>query len=244
MRTGSMKRFWNTATAERLGDGYQVLLDGRPVRLPGGASLALPTALLAAAVADEWQRAGSQPGGEMGWDMVPLTRLVGTAQERIAPDPSAVADALATYGESDLLCYRAERPAELVRRQERAWQPWLDWAADRYGARLVPTVGIVHRPQDPAALAALRRVMGKQDPLALAALGVAIPALGSLVLGLALADGALDAGMAHALATLDETFQAEQWGEDAEAARRRERVGEDVAVAGRLLRLARGLPGG
>ncbi len=239
-----MKRFWSTAAAERLGDGYQVLLDGRPVRLPGGASLPLPTAVLAAAVADEWQRAGGQPGNEIGWDTVPLTRLVGTAQERIAPDPAPVADALASYGETDLLCYHAERPEELVRRQERAWQPWLDWAADRYGARLVPTTGIVHRKQDPVALAALRRALGEQDALALAALGVAVPALGSLVLGLALADGALDAGMAHALAMLDELFQAEQWGEDAEAARRREQVGEDIAVAGRLLRLARGLPDG
>lgn len=239
-----MKRFWTTATTERLRDGYQVLLDGRPVRLPGGAPLRIPTASLAAAVADEWQLAGGQPGGEMGWDTVPLTRLVGTAQERIAPDLAAVADALASYGESDLLCYRAERPEELARRQERAWQPWLDWAADRYGARLVPTVGIVHRLQDPAALAALRRALDELDALALAALGVAVPALGSLILGLALADSALDAGMAHALATLDEAFQAEQWGEDAEAVRRREQIGEDVAVCGRLLRLARGLPGG
>jgi len=180
----------------------------------------------------------------VSWDMVPLTRLAGTAQERIAPDPDAVADALAKYGESDLLCYRAERPEELVRRQDRAWQPWLDWAARHYGARLVPTTGIMHQPQDPAALAALRRALGEQDALTLAALGVAVPALGSLVLGLALAVGALDSGMAHALATLDETYQADQWGEDADAARRRERVGEDVAVAGRLMRLAHGLPHG
>lgn len=239
-----MKRFWTTATAERLGNGYQVLLDGRPVRLPGGAPLAVPTASLAAAVAAEWQQAGGQPGGEMTWDAVPLTRLVGTAQERIEPDRGAVADALARYGESDLLCYRAERPDELVRRQERAWQPWLDWAANRYGARLVPTSGVMHRPQDPRALAALRLALGEQDALALAALGVAVPALGSLVLSLALADGVLDAAMAHALATLDETYQAEQWGEDPEAARRRVRVGDDVDVAGRLLRLARGLPDG
>ena len=239
MAAGSVKRFWNRATAEPLGAGYQVLLDGRPVRLPGGAPLALPTAPLAAAIAEEWQRAGGEPGGAMGWHMVPLTRLVGTAQERIAPDPAAVADALARYGESDLLCYRADHPEALAGRQERAWQPWLDWAADRYGARLVATTGIVHRPQDPEALAALRRALIEQDAIALAAFGVAVPALGSLVLGLALADGALDAGTAHTLAMLDETFQAEQWGEDTEAAKRREQVGEEVAVADRLLRLAR-----
>lgn len=237
-----MKRFWTTASAERAGEQYGVLLDGRPVRLPGGAPLAVPTASLAAAIAQEWQVAGGQPGGEMGWDALPLTRLAGTAQERIAPDPGPVADALAKYGESDLLCYRTERPQELARRQERAWQPWLDWAADRYGAHLVPTTSIIHQPQDPAALAALRRAVGECDALTLAALGVAVPALGSLILGLALADGVLDAGMAHALATLDETYQAEQWSEVPEAVRRREQIGEDVAMAGRLMRLARGLP--
>jgi chaperone required for assembly of F1-ATPase len=240
-----MKRFWTKAAAERAREGYRVLLDDRPVHLPGGALLAVPTASLAAAIAQEWQQAGgSESGAEMSWDMVPLTRLAGTAQERIAPDPAGIADALARYGESDLLCYRAERPAELARRQELAWQPWLDWAGDRYGARLAPTTGIVHRPQDPAALAALRRALSEQDAFTLAGLGLAVPALGSLILGLALAAGALDAGMAYALATLDEAYQAEQWGEDAEAARRRERVGEDVAVAGRLMRLARGLPDG
>ena len=239
-----MKRFWETATAEPSGHGYQVLLDGRPVRLPGGAPLFLPTAPLAVAVAEEWQRAGRARGGKMGWDVVPLTRLAGTAQERVAPDQAAVADALAAYGETDLLCYRAERPKELVQRQGHAWQPWLDWAGRRYGANLVPTAGIVHRPQSSAALAALRRALGEHDALALAALGVAVPALGSLVLGLALADEALDAGTAHSLATLDEVFQAEQWGDDPDAARRRSQVGEDVAVAGRLLRLARNLADG
>ena len=237
-----MKRFWNTASPERHGGGFHVLLDGRPVRLPGGMPLQVPTAILAAAIAEEWQRAGGQRGGEMSWNDVPLTRLAGTAQERIEPDRDAVADALAVYGESDLLCYRVDHPEALARRQERAWQPWLDWAAERYGARLLPTTGIVHRRQDPAALAALRWALGEQSALALAALGIAIPALGSLVLGLALAEGALDAGMAHALATLDETFQAEQWGEDAEAVQRRREIGTDIAMAGRLLRLARGLP--
>jgi len=239
-----MKRFWTRASAERSAGEYQVALDGRPVRLPSGAALALPTAVLAAAVAEEWQRAGEQPGGEMTWAMVPLTRLVGTAQERIAPDPAPAIDALARYGESDLLCYRAEHPEALARRQERAWQPWLDWAASRYGARLLPITGIIHRDQDPAALGALRRAVGAQNAITLAALGVAVPALGSLVLGLALADRVLDAGMAHALAALEETYQAEQWGEDPETVRRREQTGDDVAVAGRLMRLARGLPDG
>ncbi len=234
-----MKRFWDTASVEPIEDGYRILLDDRLLRLPGGAALGLPNAALAAAIAAEWQLAGSTKGGTMDWDAVPLTRLAGTAQERIAPNPAPVLDALAGYAESDLLCYRADWPPALAERERVAWQPWLDWAAAHYGARLEVTRGIVHRAQDKAALAALRQGLDAIDALGLAALGVAVPLLGSLVLGLAMATGALDAAAAHGLAGLDEIYQAEQWGEDPEAVSRRARIGQDLAVAGRLLRLAR-----
>jgi chaperone required for assembly of F1-ATPase len=234
-----MKRFWTTAeAAEDLGV-WQVRLDGRPVRLPSGTPLALTRPALAAAVAAEWQAAGGAPGGEMGWNDVPLTRLAGTVQERIAPDTEAVVLELARYGESDLLCYRADRPEALARRQALLWQPWLDWAEARTGARLRVTTGVIHVAQDPAALAALAQAVAAHDAGGLAGLGVAVPALGSLVLGLAMAVGDLSAAAAHELGSLDETFQAEQWGEDEEAAARRRNVAADLALAGRFFDLTR-----
>lgn len=234
-----MKRFWNNATTERVDDGYSILLDGRPMHLPGGGTLRLAHAGLAEAVAAEWQAAGGGKGGEMSFADTPLTRLAGTAQHRIAPDPWPTVDVIARYGETDLLCYRAEAPDVLVRRQQEAWQPWLDWVADRHGAALRVTAGIVAIRQHRDAVASLRAAVAALDVWALAALGVAVPALGSLVLGLALADGRLDADTAHALGALDELFQAELWGEDAEAAARRRAVREDVAVAARLIALTR-----
>ncbi|MBN8889885.1 MAG: chaperone, ATP12 [Rhodospirillales bacterium 70-18] len=238
-----MKRFWDTAAVRPDGDAWQVLLDGRPVRLPGGPPLLLPTSALAEAVAAEWQAAGGAKGGEMSYADVPLTRLAGTAQERIAPDPGTVALELARYAETDLLCYRAELPPTLAARQAESWQPWLDWAAQRHGARLRVTSGVMHIAQDPAALAALAGAVATHTPHALAALGVAVPALGSLVLGLALAEGELDAAAAHSLAHLDEIVQAQLWGHDEEAASRLAQVAEDIAVAARLLALARPRPG-
>jgi chaperone required for assembly of F1-ATPase len=232
-----MKRFWDRAQIERAATGWHVVLDGRVLRVPEGGELTLPTRALAEAVCAEWQAAGGGKGGETSYADLPLTRIAGTGQERIAPDPEPVVLELARYGESDLLCYRAAQPAALVRRQHEQWQPWLDWAAARFGARLRVTAGIVHVAQEPAALAALAGAVAALDPLALAALGVAVPALGSLVLGLALAEGALDAAMAHALASLDELFQEEFWGQDEAALRRRDRVAADVAVAGQFFAL-------
>ncbi len=230
-----MKRFWTTASVTGTPGAQSILLDDKPMRIPGGAALVLTTAPLAEAVAAEWQVVGAQ----FTLDDLPLTRLAGTAQDRVAPNPGPVAAALAEYAQSDLLCYRAEHPAELVARQEGAWQPWLDWAAETYGARLVSTTGIVHVAQDPAALARLAAAYAALDPAALAALGIAVPALGSAVLGLALAAGALDAATGFAVSNLDELFQAEQWGEDASAVARRAHVAADLALAEQYLKLTK-----
>jgi chaperone required for assembly of F1-ATPase len=234
-----VKRFWDSAEVAADGDGWRVLLDGRPLRLPGGGPLWVRQHAVAAAVAAEWQAAGAAKGGEMSYADVPLTRLAGTAQARIAPDPEPVVLEFTRYAETDLLCYRAERPDALVRRQAEHWQPWLDWAATAFGARLRVTAGVMPVAQEPRALAALAQAVAAHEAPALAALGIAVPALGSLVLGLALAAGRLDAAGAHALATLDETFQEEQWGRDDEAAARRARIGSEVEVAGRFLALWR-----
>ena len=232
-----MKRFWETATVAPDPAGHAILLDRKPMRLPGWAVLRVGPAALAAAIAAEWQVAGGAKGGEMSFADTPLTRIAGTAQERIAPDPEPSIAALARYGETDLLCHRAETPETLVRRQHEGWQPWLDWAARQLDAPLRVGAGVVALAQPPDSLAALRRAVAALDPLGLAALGIAVPALGSLVLGLALAAGAVDAATAHRLGALDALYQAELWGEDAEAASGRAAVAADIALAGRVLAL-------
>lgn len=232
-----MKRFWDRAAPRAEGDGHAVLLDGRPIRLPGGAALRVASAPLAEALAAEWDAAGGAKGAEVRWNDLGLTRLVGTAIERIAPDPAPTVAALAGYAETDQLCYRAEDP-RLAERQARDWQPLLDWAALALAAPLRVTSGVMPVPQPEASVAAVRAALAARAPLILAALGAAVPALGSVVLGLALADGRLDAAEASRLAALDETFQAELWGEDAEAAARRALIRAEVELAGRLMLLA------
>jgi chaperone required for assembly of F1-ATPase len=233
-----MKRFWDTVTVLPEDGEHRILLDGKPIHLPNGGVLRVGPSALAEAIGEEWRLAGGGKGGEMSFHDTPLTRLAATARERIAPNPAPTADAIARYGESDLLCYRAEIPIELAARQARSWQPWLDWAARTYHASLRVTTGVTPIRQHHDSIDALRRAVARHDAYRLAGLGIAVPALGSLVLGLALAVGVLDAAEAHALGALDELFQIEQWGDDEEAARRRTHVAEDIAVAARFMRLA------
>lgn len=234
-----MKRFWTNAVAvPRPEGGHAVLLDGKPLRLPGGAPLATRFAALAEAIADEWQQAGGTKGGEMTMEAVPLTRLLGTAQDRIAPDPAAMVAGLAKFAETDLLCYRAEDPT-LAAMQAREWQPLLDWAADVHGAPLTVTAGLMPVPQPPASLDALHNAVAAHGEEELAALGLAVPALGSLVLGLALSAARLSATEAHRLAVLDETHQEQRWGTDWEAEERRARAAAELALAERFLALVR-----
>ncbi len=234
-----MKRFWDNAAFAPETNGYSIRLDGKLMRLPSGAPLVVGPVQLARAIADEWQAAGGGKGGEMSFNDTPLTRLAGTAQERIAADPEPTIDAIARYGETDLLCYRAASPAELVQRQARFWQPWLDWAALVHDAPLRVTTGVGYVKQHHDSIAALKRLVARQNVYALAGLGIAVPALGSLVLGLALAEGDLDAGSAADLGALDELFQAELWGEDAEAAARRTAVRQEIDLAARFIGLTR-----
>ena len=230
-----MKRFWDSTAIEAVGTGFGILLDRRPVRLPGGAALVVGPERLARAIAAEWQAAGP----DLTFADTPLTRLAGTAQERIAGDPWPTIDAIARYGESDLLCYRAEAPEALVRRQAENWQPWVDWAARTHEAPLRVTVGVAPIRQHRGAIAALRKAVAGFDPYGLAGLGLAVPALGSLVLGLALAEGLLEPDAAFSLGALDELFQAELWGQDNEAVARRAGIAAEIALAARFIRLTR-----
>lgn len=229
------RRSWSEAGTRAVEGGWEVTLDGRPLRTPGKLALPLPTQALAQAVAEEW----AAQGEVIAPLTMPLTRAVNSAVERVAPQREAVAAMLCEYGGADLLCYRAEAPQVLVARQAAAWDPLLAWAAEATGARLVATAGVVHVPQPPAALARLQARVAALDPFALTALHDLVTLPGSLVLGLAVLAGRIDAAEAHRLSRLDEAFQAEQWGRDAEAEAAAEERREAMVHAERLFRLSR-----
>jgi len=211
-----------------------ILLDGRPVRTPARASLALPTAALAEAVAQEWRMQGE----EIDPRTMPLTGLSNAAIDRVAPDPAAFARPLADYAESDLLCYRAEAPAELIARQSEAWDPLLDWARTRFDIAFVVTTGIVHMAQPPATVARLSEALLARDAFALAAMSPLVTIGGSLVTALALAEDAIDADRAFDVTHLDELWQAERWGEDKLALEARASRRRDFMAAAELLDLS------
>ena len=206
-----MKRFWKDVSVE----GHEIALDGRPVRTPGRAPLALPSAALAEAVAEEWRAVGETIDPRA----MPLTGLANAAIDRIAPDPAAFAAGLAAYGESDLLYYRADGPAPLVARQAAAWDPLLDWARARYDVHFETATGVMHRPQPAATLTRLGEAVAALDAFRLAGLSPVVTISGSLVAALALLEGAADAETVWRAAHVDEDWQTEQWGEDALAAK-------------------------
>ena len=226
-----MKRFWTHVT---LDPANAVALDGKPVRTPGRAPLALPTPALAQAVAEEWRAVV----GEIDPRAMPLTGLANAAIDRIAPDAASFAAGLAAYAQSDLLCYRADSPDDLVARQAAAWDPLLDWARARYDVRIEVATGIVHRAQPPATLARLGEAIASRAPFALAALSPVVTIGGSLIAALALAEAAASAEDVWQAITLDEAYQEERWGRDplAEAARTARRADFDAGV--RMLALA------
>jgi len=215
-----LKRFWKAVdVAERevgQGQGWAVTLDGRTPKTPAHAPLLLPTEAAGRLVAEEWAAQGEfiDPG------TMPATRLASTAIDRVSQVREAVAEEIAAYAGSDALCYLADHPTSLVTRQAAAWGPWRDWAAADLGVVLAAAEGIVHCAQDPAAVARVKAHALSLDDFALTGLATAVPLLGSAVLGLALQRGALTGEAAFDLSRLEEAFQEEHWGVDADNAAR------------------------
>ena len=202
-----MKRFWTDVAVDAEG---VVRLDGKPVRTPGRVPLALPFAALADAVAEEWRAVS----GEIDPRAMPMTGLSNAVIDRIAPDMPAFAAALATFGESDLLCYRAPEPPALVARQAELWDPLLAWARTRYDVHFEVVHGIMHRAQPAATVARLGEAIAARTAWELAGLSPIVTIGGSLIAALAVVEQAASADEAWRAVEADEDWQTEQWGRD------------------------------
>ncbi|MBT3373903.1 MAG: ATPase [Rhodospirillaceae bacterium] len=230
-----MKRFYKDVAVVSALSGATIELDGRPVRTPKKAIFAVAAEALAEAIAEEWRRQDE----DIVPESMPLFRLANTAIDLVAGQRGAVVDNLAGYGGTDLLCYRAGEPEDLVQRQGQLWSPWLSWAEAEHGARLVTTNGIGHIAQDEAALAALHRAVDGHDVMELAAMNDLVTIAGSLVLALAVSAGALDVAAAWAAVRLDNEYQAERWGRDAEAEAHAAKLRGEFEIAARFMDLHR-----
>lgn len=230
-----VKRFYRTAEAAAAptGGGYCVLLDGRIARTPGKTQAILPSRALADAIAAEW----SAQGDVIDPLTMPLMRLVNTATDAVAIRMEAVRADLVAFANSDLVCYRADHPAALGERQAAAWDPAVDWASATLGIRPHVTVGLMPVAQPPRLAEAIAARVAPLDALRLSALHTMTTLTGSLLLALGVLERAWSVETAWQAAHVDEDWQIAQWGEDAEAARRRRARLGDMLAAARLLEL-------
>lgn len=210
------KRFWKETDIVENDAGFEVRLDGRSVRTPLKTLLLTPTRGFADRIAAEWdaQEEAVDP------QTMPFTRAANAALDKVALQQTEVAEMLSAYGGTDLLCYRATTPAVLCARQAAAWDPLLDWMAERYGARLAVTSGVLPIAQNADSLKRLSKVVAGYSPFQLTGFHDLVAISGSLVLGLAVVENRLSAEEAFAASRIDETWQIEQWGDDEEEAER------------------------
>ncbi len=224
------KRFYREVTVappDGTGGNWRVLLDGRGLRTPAKRELAVPRRELAEAVAGEWRCQGDT----IDPATIPLTRLVNSAIDGVADQQAAVRAAILAYGGSDLICYLAEAPPALIERQSRRWGEVHAWAKHALGVELALAVGIMPVEQSPAVLSQLDAALGDRHPLELAALHVMTASMGSLLLSLGVLHGRFSPSHAWDLAHIDEDFQIETWGQDEEAAERRQRRWAEMEAA-------------
>jgi len=227
------KRLYRAVTVGGAAAGFRILLDDKPIRTPAKRELAVPSRALAEAIAAEWAAQGQRIDPQT----MPLTRLVNTAIDGVAGREAEVRADIASYAGADMLCYRTADGGELARRQRSAWDPILAWGKEALGAHLIVAEGIMPVAQPEAAKAALSRALDRYDTFALAALHVVTTLTGSALLALAHARGRLSAEAAWAAAHVDEDWQIDKWGEDAEASARRQKRWAEMQAASQMLAL-------
>lgn len=233
MQNAAPKRFYKVVATTKTDAGWNVTLDGKVLRSPAKKDFHLPTAALAAAIATEWD-AQTEHVRPLA---MPLMQLAATTVDRVTHDRGRIVAELVGYAGTDLICYRASEPPSLVEREAQAWDPLLAWLRRRYDVSLVTTNGIVAVAQPPATMEALSKVIDGHDDFALAALATLIQTAGSVVIGLAVAEGEITAEQGAHAAQLDELYQTERWGEDKEAVERRVAQLAEMVAARRFLDL-------
>ena len=223
------KRFYAKVDIAPADGGAAVRLDGRIPRAPNGTPLVLPTDALARLIAVEWDAQVKEidPGS------MPATRLAWAALALDEENRASTAERVASFAATDLLCYFADWPSGLLELQERRWGPVIEWVEPALGAKFHRAQGIVHRPQPQATLDRIAALAGEEDAFALTGLAAAAALFGSAILAFALRRGELTAGAAFELSRLDETFQEERWGVDAEAAARADSMAKEAVTLGR-----------
>ena len=207
------KRFWENSLVVEAENGFTVELDGRRVKTPAKAGLIVPTRAMADAIAAEWDA----QDGQVDPGTMPMTRSANAAIDKVRHQHAEVADMLAAYGDSDLLCYRADSPRELVQRQAEQWDPALDWAAETLNVRLVSQSGVIHRPQNSEVIETLTKAVHALDSFQLAAFHDLVSLSGSLILGFGAAKDWRKPDQIWQISRLDELWQEELWGVDEEA---------------------------
>ncbi len=234
MSEWALRRVWSDVSVHPVTGGYGVRLDDRPVHTPAKRPFVVPTRAMAEQIAAEWSRQGDRVDPLS----MPVTRSANAAIDKVAVQHAEVVEALAAYGATDLLCYRATRPEALAGLQTQAWDPLLDWAAEALDARLVPVGGVMPREQDAAALERLAERVRALPAFPLTAFHDLVMLSGSLILAFAVVEGRLSGAAAWEASRIDEEWQAQQWGRDAEADAAAEAKREAFLHAERFFRLA------
>lgn len=231
-----MKKFYKTAEAGTAPGGYTVRLDGKNMKTPLGHPLLLQSQALANEIAAEW----NGQGAEIMPASMPLTQLANTMLDKATGDDRAVMNAeIVKYASSDLVCYFASHPADLVARQEEVWLPLLKWMQEKHGVALETVRGIQYVNQPAEAIATVKKAVDNLSPVDFTAAQAVMGATGSAVIALAVVGGGTDPETAWKAACVDEIYQLEKWGEDSLARKRLDKIKTDIADAVRFLTLVR-----
>ncbi len=216
-----MKKFWKKVSIKKTSpNSFEIMLDERILQTPLKRELVLPNLNLTKEIVKEWD----QVSKNINTESMILYGLISTSLDKIIDNRNSYIDDILDYIDTDLICYRAENPKELVELQKNKWDPIILLIEKYIGTKVQVFRGILPKKQHITVHSKLNNIINQFNNFEISALHRITSITGSIFLSLCVLKKDISKNEVFELSFLDELWQAENWGFDEETSQKRKEI--------------------
>ncbi len=216
-----MRKFWKTVKVKRKSsNSYEILLDKNVLKTPMKKELIIQNSKIAKEIHNEW----NQDKNTLDTDAMIFYGIISTSIDKISNNRILYINDILDFIDTDLICYRAEEPNDLVQWQSKNWDPILLKVEKYINNKIDVFKGIMPSKQNKRIKFKINKILTELSDLEIITLHRITNITGSVFLSLCILNNDKIREKAFELSHLDELWQAENWGFEEEASYNREKI--------------------
>ena len=220
-----MKKFWKIVQVKKkLKNSFEILLDKRILKTPMQKDLIFSNYKIAKETALEWDIDEK----EINTENMVFYGLISTAIDKISNDKVSYIDNVLGFINTDLICYRADKPNELIDLQNSSWNPIISFIKKYIDVELKFFIGVMPSKQSLEIFNRLKTLINSFSDIEISALHRMTNLTGSIFISICILKGDVLKNEAFELSFLDELYQAKNWGVEQESLDKRDKIAKEL----------------